>query len=232
VKQDRETRLMEHRPVLFVVGGTALIGALTAVLMGLGVAPAVNTFVVINASAQSLMSVLLPLSGIMLVRRCVATKDCPNLRWALTIAAGYAILVAVTAVGVSAVITTTVPNATARWLHVPAAILGSLLVQLIAQSVGTAFGLLIRRVVVAFVASIVLPLGLWFVLGAIPAMAPLQAWITPYAAAVRLLSGQADPLGWIQWLVMASVWTLGLNVVAITRLGGPAREPVKNAPPR
>jgi hypothetical protein len=231
VKQDRETRPMEHRPVLFVVGRTALIGALTAVLMGLGVAPAVNTFVVINASAQSLMSVLLPLSGIMLVRRCVATKDCPNLRWALTIAAGYAILVAVTAVGVSAVIATTVPNATARWLHAPAAILGSLLVQLIAQSVGTVFGLLIRRVVVAFVASIVLPLGLWFVLGAIPTMAPLQAWITPYAA-VRLLSGQADPLGWIQWLVMASVWTLGLNVVAIARLGRSAREPVKNAPPR
>jgi hypothetical protein len=231
VKQDRETRVMEHRPALFVVGGTALIGALTAVLMGLGVAPAVNTFVVINAAAQSLMSVLLPLSGIMLVRGCVATKDCPNLRWALTIAAGYAILVAVTAVGVSAVIATTVPNATARWLHAPAAILGSLLVQLIAQSVGTVFGLLIRRVVVAFVASIVLPLGLWFVLGAIPTMAPLQAWITPYAA-VRLLSGQADPLGWIQWLVMASVWTLGLNVVAIARLGRSAREPVKNAPPR
>ena len=145
---------------------------------------------------------------------------------------GYPILVAVTAVGVSAVIATTVPNATARWLHAPAAILGSLLVQLIAQSVGTAFGLLLRRVVVAFVASIVLPLGLWFVLGAIPAMAPLQAWITPYAAALRLLSGQADPPGWIQWLVMASVWTLGLNVVAIARLGGPAREPVKNAPPR
>ena len=202
------------RPVAIVVALTALIGATSSVLVGWGAKPTVNTFVAVNAPAQSLMSVLLPLSGIMLVRR-LAPEHGRGPRWVLARAAGCALLVAVVGVAVSAGVAAAVPAATARWTHASTAVLGSLLVQLVAQSVGTALGLLVRRMVVAFLATIVLPLGLWFLLGVSSAAAPAQAWVTPFAGATRLLSGQVSGVGWLQWLLMAALWSLALNALAL-----------------
>jgi hypothetical protein len=202
------------RPVVVVVAATVLVGAATSLLVGWGAKPAVNTFVEINAPAQSLMSVLLPLSGIMLVRR-LAPEGGRGVRWTLARAAGCAIIVAAVGVAASAGVAAAVPAATGRWGHAPTAVLGSLLVQLVAQSVGTALGLLVRRTAVAFLATVVLPLGLWFLLGVVPAATPAQAWVTPYAAATRLLSGEVGPVGWLEWLVMAALWTVALNVIAL-----------------
>jgi hypothetical protein len=103
-----------------------------------------------------------------------------------------------------------------RWHHVGTIAVGSVLVQVIAQLVGTGLGLLIRSAVVAFIASIVLPLGLWVVLGATQTLRPAQAWLTPYATAQNLLSGQMGPVNWAQWLVVLLVWGVGLNAAGET----------------
>ena len=67
--------------------------------------------------------------------------------------------------------------------------LGGVLVQVLAHSVGTGSGLLLRPVVVACLATIVVPLGLWAVLGGIDVLQPAQAF-TPYATVRNLLSGR------------------------------------------
>jgi hypothetical protein len=74
--------------------------------------------------------------------------------------------------------------------------------------------MLLRSRVVAFLGTIVLPLGLWFVLRGVDA----QAWLTPYAAAANLLSGRMTAVMWAQWLVVFLLWGVGLNVAGAARL--------------
>jgi hypothetical protein len=95
---------------------------------------------------------------------------------------------------------------------------GGVLVQVVAQLVGTGLGLLLRPVVVAFVATIVLPLGLWYVLGAVDALQPAQAWLTPYSSVRNLLSGRMSTAAWAHWLVVVLIWAVGLNAAGAARL--------------
>jgi hypothetical protein len=82
---------------------------------------------------------------------------------------------------------------------------------------GTGLGLLLRPVV-ALLASVVLPLGLWFVLGSVEVFRPAQAWLTPYPAVQNLLSGRMSALAWAQWFVVALLWGAGLNAVGAMRM--------------
>lgn len=54
------------------------------------------------------------------------------------------------------------------WAGAAAVAVGSVVVQVVAQLVGTGLGLLLRPAAVAFLATIALPLGLWFLLGVGP----------------------------------------------------------------
>ena len=112
------------------------------------------------------------------------------------------------------------------WQHVGTVVAGSVLVQVVAQLVGTGLGMLVRSPVVAFVLSIVLPLGLWLGLGAAGPLRPAQGWLTPYASAQNLLSGGMTPVNWAQWMVLVLLWGVGLNAVGavvLRRHVGPGR---------
>jgi hypothetical protein len=110
---------------------------------------------------------------------------------------------------------------------------GSVLVQVVAQLVGTGLGLLLRSSVIAFLASIVLPLGLWFVLGGVDVLRPAQAF-TPYATVQNLLSGEMSAVKWAQWLIVLLIWGVGLNAAGaawLKRGGGPTPAPASSASP-
>jgi hypothetical protein len=104
------------------------------------------------------------------------------------------------------------------WLNAGVAAAGGVLVQVVAQLVGTGLGLLLRSFVGAALASIAVPMGLWLLLGSVDVLRPAQGWLTPYATVQNLLSGQMSPLRWAQWLVVALIWGVGLNAVGVARL--------------
>jgi len=97
-------------------------------------------------------------------------------------------------------------------------ILGSVLVQLIAQLSGAGWGLLLRSSALAIAADVVVPLGIWIITGAIPALQGLQAWLAPFSSARSLLSGHMDAERWGQAGVIALVWVVALNAAGILRL--------------
>ncbi|WP_157246034.1 hypothetical protein [Nonomuraea typhae] len=100
----------------------------------------------------------------------------------------------------------------------PAVVLGSVLVQVGAGLLGTGLGMLLRPAWVACAASVVVPLGVYGLLGGIEALRPVQGWVTLYAAARNQLSGQMGGLEWGQWAVVTLIWVVGLNLLAAARL--------------
>jgi len=220
-------------PRRWLVAVTLLVG-LSAAVAGTAAAPSADrTFAALADPMQSLMSVMVPLFGILLARDLRraprAARIAPTLLAAGLLAAvigAFGVLVCAAALAVAAPATPADP-----WLHAGTIAVGSVLVQVVAGLVGTGLGLLLRSVVVAFLASIVLPLGLWFVLGGVDVLRPAQAWLTPYATVRNLLSGQMSAVRWAQWLVVALIWGVGLNTVGAARLkrGKPRRSPVPEA---
>ncbi|MFI2651698.1 hypothetical protein [Micromonospora fulviviridis] len=105
--------------------------------------------------------------------------------------------------------------------------------QIVAQLVGTGLGLLLRPAVVACLATIALPLGLWAALGGVDVLQPAQAF-TPYATVRNLLSGRMSAANWAQWLVVLLIWGVGLNIIGVARLKRwkPGSDPTPNANPR
>jgi hypothetical protein len=102
-------------------------------------------------------------------------------------------------------------------------ILGSLLVQLIAQLSGAGWGLLLGSSALAIAADVVVPLGLWIITGAVPGLLGVQAWLAPFASAQNLLSGHMNTERWAQVGVIALVWVVALNaagILRVHRLGG------------
>jgi hypothetical protein len=85
----------------------------------------------------------------------------------------------------------------------------------VAQLTGTGFGLLVRRAAFACLLTVVLPLGLWLLLGALDGLQSVQAWLTPFASARNLLAGDMNPTGWAQWLLVLAVWGIGLNLFGL-----------------
>jgi hypothetical protein len=105
----------------------------------------------------------------------------------------------------------------ASWGPAIDAVLGGVLVQVVAQLVGTGFGLLVRRAILACLSTIVCPLGLWLVLGV---LAPqVRAWLTPFESARHLLAGTMTPGSWLAFVAMVCMWGVGLNLAGILRFG-------------
>jgi hypothetical protein len=201
-----------------IVLTTLLLGAVSAVGVAAAAAPADRTFATISSPAQSLMSITVPFLGVLLVR---------DLRWPprrsvispVVVAEVLAIAIAVIGIAVCVLVNAIAPSTTDQgpWQHAVVIGLGSVLVQALAQLTGTGFGLLVRSAVLACLATIVIPLGLWLLLGAVQFLVPLQAWLTPYATARRLLAGDMSWMNWGQWLVVVAIWGVGLNMAGAWR---------------
>ena len=213
-------RSVGTRPRRGLVAVTLLLGVLAAGVMVTAAPPGDRTFVSVSTSVQSLMSVTLPFIGVLLAHDVLlspgAVRLTPTLFAATLVAAvvgAYGVLVCAAALAVTASST-----AVGRWDHTISVAVGSVLVQVVAQLVGTGLGLLLRPVVVSCLATIVLPLGLWFVLGRVAVLRPAQAWLTPFPTVQNLLSGGMSALAWAQWLVVVLLWGVALNAAGAARL--------------
>ncbi|MFC0027933.1 hypothetical protein ACFFMM_00145 [Micromonospora chaiyaphumensis] len=206
---------------------TLLLGLLAAAGLALAGPTGDRTFAKLSDLVQSLMSVIVPAFGILLARdlkrAAGITRLAPTLLAATLFAAAIGLFGLVVCVAALAMTTSTAPE---PWRHVGIIAAGSILVQVVAQLVGTGLGLLIRRPALAFAASIVLPLGLWILLGAVDVLRPAQA-LTPYATVRHLLSGEMSALNWVQWLAVLLIWGVGLNALGAVRLrrGNHDRQP-------
>lgn len=193
--------------------GTLLAGLLSAVALVAAAAPADRTFVDLSGTVQSLMSVVTPLFGILLVHdaRRTSAGVVPTVLGVLL----PAVVIGVAGVVICAATLALSPAAGAAdpWRHVGTVAVGGVLVQIVAGLVGTGLGLLLRSRVVAFLATIVLPLGLFGVLAAVPALRSAQPWITPFGSVRNLLSGEMSVLRWAQWLCVLLIWGVGLNAL-------------------
>ncbi|GAA4571984.1 hypothetical protein GCM10023176_33890 [Micromonospora coerulea] len=202
----------------FLLAVTLLLGLLAATGLAMAGPPDDRTFATLSDAVQSLMSIIVPAFGILLARDLKRasgiTRLTPTLLAATLLAAvvglfGFLVCVAALTVSTS--------SAQDPWRHVGTIAVGSVLVQIGAQLVGTGLGLLMRRPAIAFIASIVLPLGLWFLLGAVDVLRPAQS-LTPYSSVRHLLSGQMNALNWVQWFAVLLIWGVGLNALGGARL--------------
>lgn len=208
-------RCLGTRSRRWLVAVILLLGMGAAAALAAAVQPADRTFTTLSGPVQMLMSVPLPLIGVLsardLLRAPPAARVTPTLLGAALLAA------AVGAFGVLACAATLAMSGTAsgQWGHAGTIAVGSVLVQVVAQLVGTGLGLLLRPAI-AFLATIVLPLGLWFLLDSVDGVH--LAWLTPYAAAQDLLTGEMSALAWGRWFVVLLFWGAGLNAVGAARL--------------
>jgi hypothetical protein len=214
---------------LLIVSG--VVGLLSAGLVVFTGSAQDHTFAVTSSYTQSAISLPLPFVSVLLMtqefgrRASSATFGlgmslgaiiAPKLLASAVIAvagAGYGVLISLVATSAAA------PAADqGRWDAIGMIILGSMLVQLIAQLSGAGWGLLLRSSPLAIAADVVVPLGLWIVTGAIPALQGVQPWLAPFSSARNLLSGHMDSERWAQVGVVALVWVVALNAVGILRL--------------
>jgi hypothetical protein len=242
------------RVVLAVL--TLTVGLLSAFGLALGLPPEQLTLASTASVVQSLMSVLVPFTAVLLAadlntgrarptsragptgqtdRASPATHASPATRaghrprsheaaagsLAITwmAAALYAVGVGVFGALVSLLATLIGSGSLDRALTL---LVAGPILQLVAAGVGTAFGLLIRARWLAMIATIAIPLGLWALLGLV-GLDGAQSWLTPFAAAQRVFAAPMTPLAWVQWLVVALIWAVGLNAVGaaaqLRRLG-------------
>ena len=157
-----ERPLRRHRALRTIFVVTAVLGVLAAVAVAAGTPPAGPTIVAVAGPNQSLMSVTVPFLGVLLVGELRDLVRPARILGAVARALGLAMVVAVCGVLIGAAVTAAFPSdgGSGRWAGAGVVALGSLLVQGVAQFVGTGLGLLIRRPLLACPATIVLPLGL------------------------------------------------------------------------
>lgn len=212
-------RFVGTRPRRWLLAGTLLLGLITAVGVAAAADPADRTLATLSDPTQSLMSVVVPCLGILVARDLRGSSRPVRVTPTLTAAALLAVAIGMVGFLVCAAALAAVPSgAPDPWRSVGTIALGSVLVQIVAQLLGTGLGLVLRRHVVAFLVSIVLPLGLWFLLGAVDVLRPAQPWLAPYSSVRNLLSGEMSAVTWAQWLVILLIWGVGLNAVGAARL--------------
>ncbi|MFI6496518.1 hypothetical protein [Nonomuraea typhae] len=204
-------RALRSRGWRWVAALTLSAGALTAAL-----APASEVVLL----AQSVISVGVPFLTVLLAGqvRSASRARLPAVLAAAVVVSGVAGLLGVVFCGVALAVRTDPAQGVA-----PAVVLGSVLVQVVAGLLGTGLGILLRSAWVACAASVVVPLGVYGLLGGVAALRPVQGWVTLYAAARNQLSGQMGGLEWGQWAVAVLIWVVGLNLLAAARLRRTAR---------
>jgi hypothetical protein len=216
-------RLLRSWPRRCLIGWTLVIGALAAVALGMELPPEERTMAEISGPTQLLMSVTVPILGVLLVQDLPRPSSRTVLLRSIAAAAAVAVLFACFGIAicglVSALVDSQAPGG--RWQYAGTVVLGSVLVQCLAQLSGTGLGMLVRRPVLACLLTIA-PLGVWAILGISDSLRPAQAWLTPLPSAGNLLAGDMGPVHWAQWVVAATIWGLGLNALGLRRA---TREP-------
>ncbi|NYH46066.1 hypothetical protein HNR22_005793 [Micromonospora jinlongensis] len=222
--RDALRRSLGTRARRWLLVGTLLAGVLCAVALVAAAAPADRTFAALSETVQSLMSVVTPLFGILLVRDLRRAPGSARVLPSVLAVGLPAVVIGVVGVLICAATLALTPAEVADepWRHAGTVAVGSVLVQVVAGLVGTGLGLLLRSTVVAFLATIVLPLGLFGLLGAADALRPAQPWLTPFGSVRNLLSGDMTVLRWAQWLCVLLLWGVGLNAAgaAVLKRGG------------
>jgi hypothetical protein len=220
-----------------IIAVTVFLGLAVPVLVVAVSDSSDRTFATVSSATVSLMSIPLPFLGALLAIDLHRTGQDPG-RVGPVLAVATLIAVAAGALGgvASAIAVASsggaagVAGAAGPWSRAGTIALGCLLVCVVAQFVGTGFGLLLPHPVVACAATIVVPLGLWLVLG-LDFLRAAQPWLTPFASVPRLLSGDMSGLAWTQWTVMALLWAGGLNALGAARLRRQARRPSRDTGP-
>lgn len=208
-----------------------VVGLLSAGLVAFTGPAQDHTFAVISFYTQSAISLPLPFVSVLLMtqefgRRASSAGFGLRMSLGAIIAAKLlaSAIIAVAGAGYGVLISLLATSAAApaadegRWDAMGMIIFGSVLVQLIAQLSGAGWGLLLRSSALAIVADVVVPLGLWIITGAIPALQGVQAWLAPFSSVRNLLSGNMDAERWAQVGVVALVWVVALNTAGILRL--------------
>jgi hypothetical protein len=197
---------------------TVALGASAGVAVALLGRSAERTFVAVQGSTQLSISVLLPLVGILLavdLRRSGETQTLPT-----CLAAGaIAVRVSIAGLLVAVVATSVAPGTTpGRWQGAASLAAGGVVVEVVCMLFGVGLGLLITRPWVAFLASAVVPMGLYGTIGAVTPLRAARDWVTPYASAQHLLSGATTPLIWAQAVVVLFLWGFALPALATSWL--------------
>lgn len=194
---------------------TVALGAGAGIAIAAFAPPADRTFVAVQGTTQLVISVLLPLVGILLARDARDRRATTILPTAV---ASAAIAVRVSVAGLlAAVVATSAAAGTTpdRWHGAASLVAGGVLVQIGCVLVGVGRGLLIQRPWLAFVASAALPLGLYAALDVVAPLHAAREWLTPYASAQHLLSGTTTPIAWAQAVVVLLLWAVGLPVLGL-----------------
>ena len=195
----------EHRP-----GGGTDGGRMRRIRWWMGVATAVlavgvpwlmvsslpageRTYAGIAGPTQLLVSIVVPCITVLLAREAGRPAASALLR-AVGTAAGFG-----AAASAGSAVAATVGGG--PWQHTAVVAIGGIAVQVGAGLVGFGLGLVFRSPLLACPATVVLPIGAWLALSAVPGA---QAWLTPLGANQALLAGDAGALP--RWLVMAAVW--------------------------
>ncbi|SCE71282.1 hypothetical protein GA0070607_0661 [Micromonospora coriariae] len=204
----------------WLLAGTLFAGLLAAVALIAAMGPADRTFAGLSDTVQSLMSVATPLFGILLVGDLRRAPDAVRVIPTVLAVGLPAVVIGVVGVLICATTLALTPADVAGdpWRHAGTVAVGSVLAQVVAGLVGTGLGLLLRSPVVAFLGTIVLPLGVYALLGAVDTLLPAQAWLTPYGSVRNLLSGDMSVLRWAQWLTVLLIWGVGLNAAGAALL--------------
>ncbi|TDD43527.1 hypothetical protein E1263_41595 [Kribbella antibiotica] len=161
-----------------------------------------RTFATTSTAAQSLISIGVPFIG--------AVAGARRERSLYKLALGYALGMATLGLIASLLVAALVPSTAADpWKHAPAIIIGAFITQVVAQSLGTGFGLLIGRPVIASILTIVPPLAVYFLLAAV---APGAKGLAPYGSAQLWWKGEFSGSDVLLFVVMVAVWGVGLNL--------------------
>jgi hypothetical protein len=224
----RKTVLSRARRWLLIASG--VVGLLIAGLVAFTGPAQDHTFAEISFYTQSAISLPLPLVSVLIMTQefgrawsTTPTSATPRDR-TITAKLLASVLIAIAGASYGVLISALATSAAAppadqeRWDAVGLIILGSVLVQLIAQLSGAGWGLLLGSSVLAIAADVVVPLGLWIVTGAVPGLHGLQAWLAPFASVRNVLSGHMDAQRWAQVSLIVLVWVIALNAAGILRV--------------
>lgn len=151
---------VKYRQLLLAI--TLMMGVLTVVALAATLEPAGRTFAALAGPVQSIMSITVPFLGVVMVRDQGGIA--PKVVAAAVLAAGVGAFGDVLCVGALLLAPSTAAD---PWAHAGTIAVGSVLVQIVAMLVGTGFGMLMRSIVVAIPATIVVPLGVWFLFRAV-----------------------------------------------------------------
>ncbi|MFI5729440.1 hypothetical protein ACIA49_04910 [Kribbella sp. NPDC051587] len=188
-----------------IAGVTGVVGVLGAVGSQVATVSADRTFATTSTVAQSLISIGVPFIG--------AVAGARREKSLYKLAFGYAVGMAALGLIASILVVLLVPSTSNDlWQHAPMIVIGSFVTQLVAQSLGTGFGLLTGRGVIASILTIVPPLGVYFVLAAI---GPGVRRLTPYGSAQLWWKGTFSGADVLPFLVMVAIWGVALNVLGL-----------------